>query len=303
MAKATYLLAAMLLPYSLNALRARMVHDTGNASASRAAASDAAEVEQRHERIAYSIFARRDMLTGDRQLLNAQALVYAALPVEAHSFRFGLGSHYRQEKLERRVADAGSFYPAVGISWLHPVFHAEVSGSEYLTRSAVSFLLRLAVPVEFNTDFEYLFSQPYRWSANAFAFVSRHVGLIFGYEPLAVRARAGFWLAPVDSLQLRALARLGMHGDTYWEFSLGYTLASSPGAVTTETPAIRTAETKVWQKKRRLPKEVPAFGILVKWGLAPAEALKFSRDKDACALNASSRTILQRKNWGCRDEA
>lgn len=303
MAKATYLLVALLLPLSLNALTARIAHDTGNAAASRTAASDTLEAEESRETIAYGLFARRDSLTGDRQLLNALALVHASLPIKAHRFRFGLGSHYRHEKIFGRGADAGTFYPALGFAWSHPVFHAELSGSEYLTRSAISFLVRLALPVEFNTDFEYLFSQPYRWSANAFVFASRYGGVIFGYEPLAVRARAGFWLAPTESLKLRTLARFGTQGEAYWEFSLGYTLDSGESARATENPKVKAVAAETRPKKRRLPVKVPAFGILVKWGISPAEALKYTREKDACALNSQSRVILERKNWGCRDEA
>jgi hypothetical protein len=305
MAKASLFMAALLLPQFVHSLSARLQRDTGNASARRAVRGEQIEAAGSSEGIAYNLYARRDDFVGDRSLLNAAALVYNTFAVEEHRFGFGLGSHYRQEKLERVRAGQGNFYPAVGFFWSHPQFRAELSGSEYLTRVSLSGLVDFGLPVELNSDFEYLHSQPYRFSANAFVFVSRFGGVISGYEPLSQRARAGLWLAPVKELRLSALARFGA-GETFWEFALSFqidTAATAQGELprhhaNAEEPD-HEEEPKEWQPRK--PKKVPAFAVLVKWGLTPVEALKFTREKDACALSERSRQLLTAKNWGCRD--
>lgn len=305
MAKVFIFAPVLLLPQLVFALTARLQRDTGNAAARSAVTGDQVESSGAAGQIAYSLYARRDDFAGDRRLLNAAALVYSGFTVEDHRFAFGLGSHYRQEKLQRLRAGQGDFYPVVGFTWSHPVFRADLSGSEYLTRASLSGLVYLGLPVELNSDFEYLHSQPYRWSANAFVFVSRYGGAIAGYEPLSQRVRAGLWLAPVKALRISALSRFGA-GETFLELALSFQFDDTvqpqgdlPRYHANAEQPNEDDEPKKW--RRRKPKKVPAFAELVRWGLSPVEALKFTRDKDACALSERSRWLLTAKNWGCRD--
>lgn len=305
MAKAWVFVVALLLPQFIFPLSVRLQRDTGNAAASAPVQGDQLEASGSSGAISYNVYARRDDFAGDRSLLNAAALAYSGFTVEEHRFGFGLGSHYRLEKLQRLRAGQGDFYPALGFFWSHPLFRADLSGSEYLTRVSVSGLIDLGLPVELNCDFEYLHSQPYRWSANAFLFVSRYGGAIAGYEPLSQRLRAGFWVAPAKALRLSALTRFGA-GETFYELALSFQFDDTaqpqgelPGYhANADQPEKDDAPKK---SQRRTPRNVPAFAVLVKWGLSPVEALKFTREKDACALSERAQRTLAAKNWGCRD--
>lgn len=305
MAKALFFCAAMLLPQVLFSLTARLQRDTGNAAAARPVQGDQLEASGSSGVLAYNLYARRDDFSGERTLLNAAALVYSGFTAGEHRLSFGLGSHYRQEKLERVRAGQGTLHPALGFFWSHPQFRADLSGSEYLTRVSFSGLIDAGLPVELNTDFEQIHSQPYRWSANAFFFVSRYGGVISGYEPLSQRLRAGLWFAPVKELRLSALSRFGAN-ETFFEFALSFHFEPAPETAgqlpryhaNAEQPD-EDDQPKKWQPRK--PTSVPAFAVLVKWGLSPVEALKFTREKDACALSEQARRTLTAKNWGCRD--
>ncbi len=305
MAKASFFAGALLLPQLIYSLSARMARDTGNAAANRPVTGDALEASDFTGNLAYNLYARRDDFAGDRSLLNAAALIYNSFTVDEHRFAFGLGSHYRQEKLSRLRAGQGDFYPAVGFLWSHPQFRADLSGSEYLTRLSLSGLVDLGLPVELNSDFEYLYSQPYRWSANAFLFISCYGGAIAGFEPLSQRVRAGLWLSPVKALRMSALSRLG-RGETFFELSLSFQLDTAAPAEG-ELPRYHANadepedDEQPRKRQRRKPKNVPAFAVLVKWGLSPVEALKFTREKDACTLSERAQRTLAAKNWGCSD--
>lgn len=283
------------------ALTARLGHETGNADAARPVAAETLDLENVSGPFAFTAYARRDALATDRNLTNAIALAAAGFELEGHRFQFALGSHYRHEKLSARQNSPGSFYPAFGFLWSHAVFRSELVGSQYVTRASGSFLLELPVALELNSEFEYLHSQPYRWSTQVFAFVSKYGGLILGYEPLNERARLGAWLAPTQGIRLSALARFASAGETFLEFSLQYSLDITPAVANHEAEPFVPKAPRV--KKRRLPQKVPEFSTLIKWGLTPVEALRFTREKDACALSQSARASLARKNWGCRDAA
>jgi hypothetical protein len=281
-----------------HALQARLTHDGGNGNANRAALSDSLEVEDATEHWGYTVFARRDDLSDDRTLANAAALMQAGKRFGGHAFYLGLGAHFRQQKLNARSAEPADFLPAAGLSWHHDLFRTDVAASAKMTRAALAFLVQAGIPLELNTEFEALYSQPYRWSANVFAFVSRYGGLILGYEPVSVRARAGLWLKPLEHLQLRSLMRISPGVETYWEFSLSYSIQvdhSDPAE-----PVLKTtpAEKKIAAPKK--PQTVPAFATLVKWGLTPVEALKYAREKDICSLSASAQAALKRHHWECR---
>lgn len=297
------LFAAAMLPGGVYPFFARVAHDTGNRGP---VSSDSLVFRSASGPVSYAVFARRDEIPADRNLLNAAALAYAVFPFEGHEFAFGLGAHYRQSTLWKQKPGTGSFHPALGATWSHELFRADLTASEYLTRTSISLLTFTVLPVEFNTEFEYLFSQPYRWSANAYFFLTRRVGLVAGYEPLAERLRSGFWLKPSADLQLAALARVAPGSETFVEFSLSFSLdvpvpASARMAETQESAA--PARQRTYHKQRRLPQRVPAFAVLVKWGLSPVEALRFSKEKDACTLNEHSKQILAGKRWGCREGA
>ncbi len=283
------------------ALTARLAHETGNADATRRIGAETLELQNVSGLFAFNVFARRDSLAADRNLTNVMALAAAAAELEGHRFQFSLGSHYRHERLTARERKSGDFYPALGFLWSHAVFRGEVAASQFATRASGSFLLEMGLPLEFNSEFEYLHSQPYRWSTQVFAFVSAYGGLIVGFEPLSERMRVGAWLAPTEDLRVSTLARLSASGETFLEFSLQYSLdvgiAAAPAATEPFVPRVQRV------KQRRLPQKVPEFSTLVKWGLSPVEALRFSREKDACALSDSARKSLARKNWGCRDAA
>jgi hypothetical protein len=183
-----------LLPAKSHALSARLTHDGGNANALRPALSDSLELEDGTDHWSYTVFARHDALSGDRTLTNAAVILSAGKRIGDHQFSLGLGAHFRQQKLNARTADPADFLPAAGFGWQHEAFRLDIIAAERMTRSAFSFLAHAGIPFELGTEFEYLFSQPYRWSANLFAFVSRYGGLILGYEPVSVRGRAGQWL-------------------------------------------------------------------------------------------------------------
>lgn len=292
------LLLWLLIAKPSHALGARLSHDGGNGNASRAALSDSLELEDTNTDWAYNVFARRDELTGDRTLMNAAAIISAGKRLGDHNFYLGLGAHFRQQKLNARSAEPADFLPAAGFIWQHETFRTDVSASAKLTRASLAFLVTAGIPWELGSEFEALYSQPYRWSANIFAFVSRHGGLIFGYEPAAVRARAGLWLKPLANLQLRSLMRFAPGSETFWEFSLSYQFSLK---TETSEPAVKIAapeQKKETQKKK--PQQVPAFATLVKWGLTPVEALRFAREKEICNLSAPAQAALKRHHWECR---
>lgn len=282
-------------------LTARIAHETGNADATRRVGAETLELQNASGPFAFNVFARRDALAADRNLTNVMALAAAAAELEGHRFQFSLGSHYRHERLTAREKKSGDFYPALGFLWSHAVFRGEVAASQFATRASGSFLLEIGLPFEFNSEFEYLHSQPYRWSTQVFAFISTYGGLIAGFEPLNDHLRFGAWLAPTQDLRISTLARFASSGETFLEFSLQYSLdvgiAGAPAATEPFVPRVQRV------KQRRLPQKVPEFSTLVKWGLSPVEALRFTREKDACALSEGARKSLARKNWGCRDAA
>ena len=288
-----------LQPVSMYAVSARLARDTGNGNASQNVASDSVDFESDTDVVSLAIFARRDAFSSERNVTNVMALAGAGASIEGHHFLFSLGSHYRHERLAVREILPGAFYPAVGFRWSHALFRAEVSGSEYATRTSTSFLVDVGIPLEINSEFEYLFSQPYRWVTQTYAFLSPYGGLIFGYEPLSQSARAGLWLSPIEALKLRSVARISAASETYFEFSLSYFLESPVNAVQVSPPV--DSQKPLNPRPRRLPQKVPAFATLVKWGLTPVEALRFTREKNACELSASAQASLARKNWGCRN--
>lgn len=308
MTKRLLFLAALLLPQLVHSVVVRWQRDSGNADGRKKISADQLEATGASGAMAYSLYARRDAFTNEQALLNAAALAYAGVTAEEHRFGFGVGSHYRHEKWERQRTQ-GVLYPALGFFWSHPRFHFSLSGSESLTKIALSGLFAIALPVEFNSEFEALESQPYRWSVNAFVFASRYGGLIAGVEPLAQRARAGFWLSPAESLRLSVLSRLSS-SETFWELALSFTFSvpEKDGelprlhADTAEKPTATAMKDEPTQK---LPKRkrVPAFALLVQWGLTPTEALQFTRQKDICALSAAARQKLAAKNWICYEDA
>ncbi|MFO1524591.1 MAG: hypothetical protein U1F16_01320 [Turneriella sp.] len=272
----------------------RINHGTANADASRRALSDSIELEDNGGKIGYAVFARRDQIISDRT--NTNALGIAVLPVRfpGHEFRFGLGAHFHQQALVSRRAEPGSFSPAGLIGWNAESFRLEVAGGEKFLRAAAALLFDFAVPIEFGSDFEQAFSQPYRWSVNAYGHLMRYGGLIAGYEPLSARARTGFWLKPVEGLQISTIARLSTGTTAEWEFALSYQFTAPPG----EAHSAPTTKIKGPEHKRE--RKSPAFATLVKWGLTPVEALRFTREKDACSLGAASQAILNKHHWECR---
>lgn len=286
----------LLLTKSPHALGARLTHDGGNGNATRSVQSQSLELEDGGDEWGYAVFARRDALSGDRTLTNAAAVISAGKRFGSHQFYLGLGAHFRQQKLNARTSEAGEFLPAAGLGWHHDDFRIDIAASQQMTRSALSFLMHAGIPFELSSEFEYLYSQPYRWSANVFAFVSRYGGLILGYEPQAERSRAGLWLKPMENLQLRSLARLQAGSETYWEFSLSYTFETVHEKTLPAPLKIKPAVTK-----KKLPQSVPAFATLVKWGLTPVEALRYAREKNVCTLSAHAQAALARHNWECHD--
>lgn len=293
-------LLALLTGSQLLGFYGRMAHDTANADGSRAALSESIEIDEHIPSAGFLLFARREQIMNDRTLANAIALATANARFSGHTFQFGAGTHFRQQALGNRAAEPGLFAPAVGFAWTAAAFRGEIAGAEKFLRASLSFLTTLALPVEFNSDFENAFSQPIRWSANLFVHLSSHIGLIAGYEPLAQRTRAGLWFKPLESLNARFLARMGTQTGTQWEFSLSYQIDSAATANAEKSPA-RVALKE--EKHTRKPRQAPAFGTLVKWGLTPVEALRFAREKDVCKLNATSKAILSKHHWECRTDA
>jgi len=291
------------------ALDARLTHDTGNSTALRQAASESLTANELTAAWGYRILARREALA-DRTLASAAGLFGRVFALAEHRLFFGLGTHFFQQNLGARANSTGDVLPALAASWRHPDFHFDVAASQNLTRTSLSFLLRMGVPTELNSEFEYLFSQPYRWSANLFVHISRYGGLIAGYEPIAERARFGLWLKPTRELQLRTVARFDFSNSIHWEFSLSYQFeilraegTNAPATFVAERATQEQVDASAANVRKIRPRQAPAFATLVKWGLSPVEALKFARDKNICALSTGARTALEKHNWVCRDAA
>ena len=278
----------------------RVSHDTANADANRPALSESLEIDEHMTGAGLLLFARREQILSDRTLSNAIALATANARFPGHLFQFGAGTHFRQQALGNRAAEPGLFAPAVGFAWTSSSFRGEIAGAEKFLRAQLSVLTNLALPIEIHSDFENAFSQPIRWSANIFVHLSSHVGLITGYEPLAQRTRAGLWFKPLEGLNARFLARLDTRASAHWEFSLSYQIDTVTPTAAEKLPA--RIEFKD-EKRARKPRQAPAFGTLVKWGLTPVEALRFAREKDACKLTAASQAVLGKHHWECRTDA
>ncbi len=293
-------LTAFLAGSQLLGFYGRLAHDTANADASRAALSESFEFDEHRASAGFLLFARREQIINDRTLSNAIALATANARFPGHLFQFGAGTHFRQQALGNRTAEPGLFAPAVGFAWTTAAFRGEAAGAEKFLRASLSVLITLSLPVELNSDFENAFSQPIRWSANAFVYLSSYVGLITGYEPLAQRTRAGLWFKPLEGLNARFLARLNPQAETQWEFSLSYQLDSAQTAGMEKMPS--RVEVKD-EKRPKKPRQAPAFATLVKWGLTPVEALRFAREKDACKLSSASQVVLRKHRWECRSDA
>lgn len=293
-------LALFLAGSQLMGFYGRVSHDTANANGARPALSESLEVDEQVSGAGFLLFMRREQIINDRTLTNAIALATANARFPGHLFQFGAGTHFRQQALANRAAEPGLFAPAVGFAWTTAAFRGEIAGAEKFLRATLSILTHIALPVEFSGDFENAFSQPVRWSANAFVHLSSHVGLITGYEPLAQRTRAGLWLKPIEGLNARFLARLNPQAETQWEFSLHYQVDTA-APVNTTKPAAQLETKEV--KRPVKPRQAPAFATLVKWGLTPVEALRLAREKDVCKLNAASQAILLKHRWECRNDA
>lgn len=281
-------------------LNARLGYDGGNANATRAADNATLEMEHLETHWGYAVYGRREALPRDRTLTNASAIGMAGGTLEGHSFFVGLGAHFKHQVIQSRSSGTPGILPAAAFFWRHDAFHTEIAASEKMTRSAMAFLFTAGIPWEIGSDFEYLDSQPYRWSVNAFAFISRYGGLIVGYEPLAFRGRVGAWFSLQDSLQLRSVVRFAPALESFWEFSLQFTFdvqTASPQHAGAAVAALQYQEKSVPVKT----KTVPAFGTLVKWGLTPVEALKLTREKNICALSANARAALKKHHWECHD--
>jgi|GEM_PF-2847761 len=279
---------------------ARIAHDSANADGSRQALSESIEIDEHRSVTGFLLFARREQILRDRTLTNALALATANARFPGHTFQFGLGTHFRQQALTGRMPEPGLFAPAIGFVWNNAGFRGEISGAEKFTRATLSVLTTIGLPVEFNSEFENAFSQPFRFSANAFVHVSSHVGFIVGYEPLAGQSRAGLWIRPIESLAARFLARLSPQNETQWEFSLSYQAESGTAAHKEPAPARVSLKEERRPKK---PRQAPAFATLVKWGLTPVEALRFAREKDICKLSAAAQNVLSKHRWECRNDA
>lgn len=293
-------LSAILAGSQLSGFYARIAHDTANADGSRQALSESIEIDEHRSMTGFLLFARREQMLKDRTLTNALALATANARFPGHLFQFGLGTHFGQQALTGRLPEPGLFAPAVGFVWNNAAFRGEISGAEKFTRATLSVLTTIGLPVEFNSEFENAFSQPFRFSANTFVHLSTFVGFIAGYEPLARQARAGLWIRPIESLAARFLARLSAQNETQWEFSLSYQAEAAASAYKEPAPAKVSLKEETRPKR---PRQAPAFATLVKWGLTPVEALRFAREKDICKLSAAAQNVLSKHNWECRTGA
>lgn len=274
----------------------RIGHDTANASAKKPAQGEALSLTYSEPSWRYALFARRDVLSSDRNLLGAAAIAQRGLHFGGNSLYLGVGTHFGRVEVFGQPVQA-RFSPAAGLHWQSPGLSLEIVGSERLTRAEAAFLVNFALPLELRSFFEYVESQPYRWSVDILAHVSRYGGLIAGFEPIASAPRAGLWFRPVENLSLRALSRVPLGGEVYFEFALAYAWKDTPAA----GAAVRIEEAPALPPKARPETKIPAFATLVKWGLAPVTALKLAREKNICSLDPNSRAILARHHWECRD--
>lgn len=293
------ILLAVLLSTPSWSFEARLGHDMGNAAAAKSAASDFFSLSKVTTPWRYRLLGRRDELLGDRTLLNAAAIVSGGLDFSQHHLSLGLGTHFYRVQPDKSTGQAGNFLPAAGFYWHHERFDLEILGSEKLTWVTAVYRVPFVIPIGIASSFEYIESQPYRWSVDALIHLLRYGGLIAGFEPGALATRAGIWLRPVENLSLRSLSRVNLSGQTFFEFSVAYALSDereqgplrvSPGHEPREITVSQKAETKL-----------PAFATLVKWGLTPVVALKLSRERNICALDQNSQAILARHRWECRD--
>lgn len=275
---------------------ARLTHETPKAGATRPAVSDALSLTHSGALWRYAIFGRRDELVADRNLLNAVVIASGGLRFGGHGLYLGLGTHFQRVQLSGQSGQS-RFAPAAGFHWQSDRFNLEILGAEKLTRAQAALFIHFLIPVELMSLFEYLESQPYRWSVDIFASVSRLGGLIGGFEPIAPAARAGLWLKPLENLSLRALSRLPLTGEVYFEFSCAYAWNDIPAPGL----SVRSEEALEPPAKVKPETRIPAFATLIKWGLTPVMALKLTREKNICALDRNSRAKLARHHWECRD--
>jgi hypothetical protein len=289
----------LMATYEISALEARMTHDAGDASGTRIASSARIAVSDLSNNWGFAMLGGREALPVDRTLTSVTAVAYRSFAIEGHHFSFGLGAQYLLEnQLSHRQIESETM-PAASFVWQHRAFKYDIIASEKFTHTSLSFLLRIGLPIEANSDFEYLYSQPYRWSTNLFIFLNRYAGVVIGFEPLADRTRVGIWIKTGKDLQLRSLARLRASEAAYWEFSLTFRLTQEKA--TASQPATHKQEIAQRQQIKR-PKKVPSFSVLTKWGVAPIEALQLARSKDICAASDRTKVLLAQHNWECRRE-
>ncbi|GEM_PF-3486535 len=54
------------------------------------------------------------------------------------------------------------------------------------------------------------------------------------------------------------------------------------------------------KSKNPIPKKIPSFAVLVRWGLTPAASLRFQKSGEVCGMDIRSREILGQKGYHCR---
>ncbi len=311
MARARLLFLFLSTLRAIHPLSLGLDRETPSRAGKRALESSALEIKGDQE--AFGFFLRRDSGKENYAQTNALGLVHAVVKNGEQLFAFGAGVHFQHEtRLNERMQN-GVFSPAFAFSWTHPTFQFIFAGAERMARTSLSLLSEILLPIEWNTEYEFIDKQTPRWSFNTFVFLVSWGGLTAGFEPLTMRTRAGAWVTLADSLRLRTVVSFETTQNLLTEFSLSYTFSTEGSRPVQkrvqkermekdsddERSESGRASSKYKKKRRALPKSVPRFGLLVKWGLAPVEALKFAKTHDVCALNAASQAALARKNWRC----
>ncbi len=96
--------------------------------------------------------------------------------------------------------------------------------------------------------------------------------------------------------KIRSYGDEGKSNGSFWGFDPGQE------QTTEETQKEKTLKREKRHKiiNKYIPRKIPSFAVLVRWGLTPANALRFQKSGDVCGMDIRSREILGQKGYHCR---
>jgi len=207
-----------------------------------------------------------------------------------HAFSPGVGALF----MVTGAGVGGESKPALSFKWDYPSFRFNLLGAENaattnLTLAIDWFALRAGADYFRTAETQLPLDIAVRpWQVFEF---------YIGYEPRLAHFRAGATLGWGEVVSLGATIRFAER-ESFVDFSASARLDFSKPALTDASAILPHARI---ERKEKKPREMPAFATLVKWGLTPVNALKLSREKNICALDALSRAALEKHHWRCND--